>query len=95
MSCDPVLDLLNTEMGDQGSLQTDCDLLFFTPALCYKVKICCNAGLSLFVYDRLKPDFGWRVVANGTLNQIVSTLNADGPFLSEIDVPTFWTTTPN
>lgn len=94
MSCDPVLNLVSEQVAN-GQLQTDCNLLYFTPALCYKVKICCMAGLEMFVYDRLKPDFGWRYVAKGTLTQIVDTLTMDGPFLSSIDTPNFWPTIPD
>ena len=94
MSCDPVLTLFNTQMENQGILQTNCDLLFFTHVLCYKIKMCCFSGLNLFVYDRLKPDFGWTFVAYGTMMQLVDTLNQNGPFLSGSDISTFWTVLP-
>ena len=95
MSCDPVLTMLNEQLSSQGLLQTDCNLLFFTPALCYKAKMCCNAGLGIFVYDRLKPTLGWKYIAGGTLIQMVNTLNTYGPFLAEADISTFWTEYPN
>lgn len=95
MSCDPVINMLNEQVNNQGLLQTDCDLLFFTPALCHKAKICCNVGLEILVYNRLKPAQGWRYVAGGTLTQMADTLNTFGPFLAEVDVPIFWGTIPD
>ena len=54
----PLMELLNSEINNEGSLQSNCDLLFFTPVLCFKAKKCCSGGLSVSVYDRLKTNFG-------------------------------------
>jgi len=92
--CDPVLNLVSEQVAN-GTLQSNCDLLFFTPALCYKVVWCCLVGLELFVYDRLKPDFGWQYVARGTVAPIADTLNVNGPFLPLASISEFWPVFPD
>ena len=89
MACDITISMLNEIMGGIGQLQDNCDLLFFTPGLCFKAKFC--GQLKILVYERINPD-GWTLVGSGTVDQMAATLNASGPFLT--DISTYWANIP-
>lgn len=86
--------LLNQNMNNQGKPYGQHRLVFFTPALAHRVDFADNLVSARFLIARLNrfhPEYKWEVIlANGTMEDAVTTLNTFGPFLPLNQIDTFW-----
>ena len=93
----PELQLLNEAMDYEGRPEDERTLVFYGPAVAHKVNFDVNVFHSKFMLsdlNRFQSEWGWLVILqNGTLEDVVTTLESYRPFLPLDQIDALWSET--
>lgn len=97
MELHPELQLLNEAMDHEGRPEDERTLVFYGPAIAHKVNFDVNVFHSKYMLtnlDRFRSEWGWLVILqNGTLEDVVTTLESYRPFLPLDQIDALWAET--
>ena len=94
MNLHPELQLLNLAMDGEGRPEDYHTLIFYGPGVAHKVNFDVNVFHAKYMISNLNrahPEYGWGgILANGTLEDAVTTLESYRPFLPPDKIDVVW-----